>query len=742
MIEKMHPHYALNTPASIYDEEALTAIELAGRTAKKTNEVIEEVNKVRKDTDDFIDKTENKTIPDMVKKEFSENTENGVFDEMIDTYAGELTKRIDNLVSNIPAGGTTADAEVVDGRVGSNGKTYKNLGTAIREQTSVNGKPIRDIYLKQSTNLFNASEQSDDNQSPYFWSDGKPYTENESFTNIFDCTEKIYLESNETYTIGFVPAIDGVDVPWFTAGTGIMFFDSANNYIGKCQTRTFTTPENCVYIRFNYNTGSVNLVKLQQACVIAKGETLPATYEKYYCYMLDSEVEQNSNDIELLKGAIGIASPNLYNPSEQNANTIDPHYYYDGAPYSTNQFDVSYNCTAPIKVDGYKTYTIGLVPAVNTWVKPWYTTEHGLFFYKADGTYLGKTNLNTFTTPVGTDYIRFNYCIGQGVTLDKLNAHCVLVEGEYLPAEYIQYGSVTISNTKPLFYRANDGIGSIWVYSKLNHANDVVCNLVKNGGNNIFDIDSFGLVENTTGTVIEKAPHGYIIGSSGDWHAPFIVRAVNNADGDAISSKHFTGGNHDYTNSESGSTATGRTTSLKFFADGRQCWGSGYANHIRIEWANRVQGYNTKKADGSGREILEERHVLTFDGYKWESYVELEPLEDIVIETYYGLQCNIPLNTFPYIRYIDGGNRAKIANGSDNHCANHDAGTVQAYGNLYRLIMEIDTTFDLGKREFYPYEDALFNRSYGKAYANIIKDTEMKAGEVYALRGSYILKPA
>lgn len=43
-IEKLNPHYSMNNPASIYDEESLSALELAGRTAAKMNEVVEATN--------------------------------------------------------------------------------------------------------------------------------------------------------------------------------------------------------------------------------------------------------------------------------------------------------------------------------------------------------------------------------------------------------------------------------------------------------------------------------------------------------------------------------------------------------------------------------------------------------------------------------------------------------------------------------------------------------------------------
>ena len=61
-------------------------------------------------------------------------------------------KRIDSFTS-LPEGSTTGDAELIDGRVGANGKTYENIGTAIREQFKNVNKTTDDL-LKSYVSTF------------------------------------------------------------------------------------------------------------------------------------------------------------------------------------------------------------------------------------------------------------------------------------------------------------------------------------------------------------------------------------------------------------------------------------------------------------------------------------------------------------------------------------------------------------------------------------------------------------
>lgn len=84
MIDKLN-HYSFTTPASIHDEEALTALELAGRTGAKMNEVIDEVNKFESNVTNTV--TEHQEVidgvPEMVSDEVLKLKEVGTFDEAI-----------------------------------------------------------------------------------------------------------------------------------------------------------------------------------------------------------------------------------------------------------------------------------------------------------------------------------------------------------------------------------------------------------------------------------------------------------------------------------------------------------------------------------------------------------------------------------------------------------------------------------------------------------------------------------
>ena len=168
MISKMNEHYSMTNPASVYDEEALTSLELAGRTTAKLNECVERVNA----QDDDIKNQKEVVIPATITAEVQKYIDEGQFDKAIDLYAGELEARLNNLLNSTPEGSTTMDTEVIDARLGQDGTNYQNLGTAIRSQflkamkhivtdiTDANEMTENGIYFRGSSTVWTNTPSS------------------------------------------------------------------------------------------------------------------------------------------------------------------------------------------------------------------------------------------------------------------------------------------------------------------------------------------------------------------------------------------------------------------------------------------------------------------------------------------------------------------------------------------------------------------------------------------------------
>ena len=296
-------------------------------------------------------------------------------------------------------------------------------------------------------------------------------------------------------------------------------------------------------------------------------------------------------------------------------------------------------------------------------------------------------------------------------------------------------------------YKLHDN--KIWVSQKYGTDMDLMISLMPKGGNGLLDFYEFGTIKNPS-----PFPSTYFDGvvlaqtSTTDWHSPYIVTADQNADGDNFITgttnfhRYFTGGNHQYDNTGTGSSSTARLISLRYFIDGHEISeGEGYANNIEIRWVDRVQGYNTSKLDGSGREILQENHTLTYDGVYWKSHTEVIPLEDITMDTWYAFQCKFATMYNGNAKFVGGSNRSSI-NNIDGYAA--DCGDGRGYRmeftkDIHGVSMEIDPLYDMGGYEDHgiPFSMA---KAYGKAYFNLVNSTTkfpMKQGNSYSVRGSW-----
>lgn len=114
-LNPLHRHYAFENPASIYDEEAMTALELAGRTAQKVNECVDAFNKHLDECDREHDK-QNGVIQDAVEymKDNLEETAGGLFDQAVedgvfDTVSRETYNNMTTGVFNVRQYGAVGD---------------------------------------------------------------------------------------------------------------------------------------------------------------------------------------------------------------------------------------------------------------------------------------------------------------------------------------------------------------------------------------------------------------------------------------------------------------------------------------------------------------------------------------------------------------------------------------------------------------------------------------------------------
>lgn len=133
-------HYSMENPATVYDEESLTALQLVGRLGAKVNETVDTVNTFTEEmTNDFKKFTD--SVPGIVSDKVQEHIENGTFDTVIEEHLGDLNTRVDNIV----ASSGNDNTEVVDGRVTAYSETHKTLGEAVRTQFAVLGVPVSKV---------------------------------------------------------------------------------------------------------------------------------------------------------------------------------------------------------------------------------------------------------------------------------------------------------------------------------------------------------------------------------------------------------------------------------------------------------------------------------------------------------------------------------------------------------------------------------------------------------------------
>lgn len=306
---------------------------------------------------------------------------------------------------------------------------------------------------------------------------------------------------------------------------------------------------------------------------------------------------------------------------------------------------------------------------------------------------------------------------------------------------------VSVSDTeKPIYVQKMNDV--IRVFSRIKKEYDLCIEFRKQGGlvdgepvggNQLFDFCRWYYVKRKFGcvsTTIDDAIQIQINGT--DYFGPYKVFAVNNVNGDLPESDDFTGGNHQYNNQGSGSSATARCSSITLDVDSATDVGeffNAFANKIKIKWTNYVQATNTKKSDGTGREVLREDYEMSFDGDKFVVKNNITALEEIKITTYYGLQGQqFPSVSGSYMLYYEGSKTTRNAVQShvSGECNDKNCRLIKQVGNAYAKLDTLGgvkmpsydiemSDFDLGDFSNVDSVNSSAHASPGKVYFNLIR---------------------
>lgn len=374
-----------------------------------------------------------------------------------------------------------------------------------------------------------------------------------------------------------------------------------------------------------------------------------------------------------------------------------------------------------------------------------------VIFYNSEGTrisWIGKGETGNFEDfmfqiPEGISYFSITSKATKPILKKFGNINDNLNEKIENVSEKISY----IDNKCSMYaYKLWDVYYIMWKY---NTTKDIIISFNKVGQSKLYQISHFYTIDNTDKNCcgdFTKTMSDFKATSS-DFVGPYKVIAKNNIDGDSIDNISFTGGWHGYNGDQTGS-ATGKNISCTVYVDGKQLGSSNKSQlggeKIEIIVVNQINASNTKKNDGSGRNVLEETITYTITDGNIKIDAKIKALEDITIKEYYGLQIeasgykeNVMFisdksQVTDYSKYTYFGVKNEqicnriVSNGTDR-C----------------IVANVDDSIGLGKRKYVSDTSyTAWSSDYGKSYFYLVKDKDLDLnnGEYLYWTGSYEIK--
>ena len=233
---------------------------------------------------------------------------------------------------------------------------------------------------------------------------------------------------------------------------------------------------------------------------------------------------------------------------------------------------------------------------------------------------------------------------------------------------------------------------------------DLCVSFWQKASNNLPDFGRFCTYPNVSDDVLtDKTGLSYreINGGGTDYLSPSVVYAKNNVNGDFadFTSGKLTGGWHGYNNATSGATPTARNVSCKVFCDGREVsiGEQVRGNDVVIDIVNRLQGSNTEKSDGSGREIVEQHITIRFyDDFTVKVDCEITALEDIVYRMHYGISSYLAAGKPIHFVGCRTKRNPQIPSSAVNRCGDKNCTEIRQYCDYDVFSMGFDASHDLG----------------------------------------------
>lgn len=362
-----------------------------------------------------------------------------------------LQGQIDNFVQ-LPSGSTTADAELMNIRVGADGVTYSTAGDAVRANDSLLKSQIDEIRSNGTKNLFNDDVISLFDGISFsngvFSGTASKFSPNILMQTGFDPNTQyvisLYGKNTGTQTTGYGL---GVRIDYTNETYGTLFFQ--NSQTGDFERLAILSEAGRTIssVRFAYNSGSDNVWNIKDI-QIEKG--MSATDYVPYFTGYDRIAREKADDNA---DAISAAETDL---DKTNA-TIDKIETALGK--SANLFD-----KASAENGKYYSGTIGNVPelkpnanfcAILIDVKPntIYTknyTDFPSYEVNENGLVTGSLSTATFTTAATTKFITVS------VNLTHKD-NFMIVEGADLPSSYEPYGSYANIPEQERIYEVGTG---------------------------------------------------------------------------------------------------------------------------------------------------------------------------------------------------------------------------------------------------------------------------------------------